>query len=160
MKKILVLLCVSCLSFCVNTQAQPAKKKAEEAFLKELNSILYSKKDDHWWYNGEEIIDTAFYINQAGIISVTKRYTEEDGRYIRIRSEAPVNKIKEIAYDLYHILDYKSEEVTLFESEYNDMKLIEKGKSNYLHIGVTAMDGYKQKKRLEKLLKDLLKYYP
>lgn len=160
MKKYLTFLCIICFSFCVTAHAQPAKKKAEKAFLKELNTILYSKKDDHWWYNGEEVIDTAFYINEAGILSVTKSYKEEDGRFKRIRSEAPVNKIKEIAYDLYQILDYKTKEVTLFESEYNDMKLMEKEKSNYLHIGVTAMDGYKQKKRLEKLLKDLLKYYP
>lgn len=159
MKKFLVLLCIICFSFCVNAQAQPAKEKAKKAFLKELNNILYCKKDDHWRYNGEEIIDTAFYINEAGILSMTKSYKEEDGRFIRIRSEAPVNKIKEIAYDLYQILDYSTEEVTLFESEYNDMKLVEKEKSKYFHIGVSAMDGYKQKKRLEKLLKDLLKYY-
>ena len=160
MKKNCFVLLTCCLLFSLYSSAQSAKAKAEKAFLKELNSILYSKKDDHWWYKGEEVIDTAFYINQAGILSVTKSYKEEDGRFIRIRSEAPVNKIKEIAYDLYQILDYKTQEVTLFESEYNDMKLVEKEKSNYLHIGVTAMDGYKQKKRLEKLLKTLLKYYP
>lgn len=107
----------------------------------------------------DNAIDTAFTISKKDILSVTVSYTDEEGSYVRSRMEAPVSKIKVIAYDLYLILDYKTDEVTHYESEPNSNALVEKYKTNYFHIGVPLGDGYKAQKKLQKLLDKLLQYY-
>ncbi len=136
------------------------KQKAEKEFVAELNSILKKSTDnDHQNQKGVMTIDSTFTINKEGILSVTVRYTEEDAGFVIIRREAPVNKIWRIAYDLYLLLEFKTDEVTMFKSATNSNELKEVLKTNYLHLGKPIKDGYKQQEKLQQLLNKLLKYY-
>jgi len=112
------------------------KQKAEKDFVKELNSILKTSKEQHWSYNGIMTIDSTFAINEKGVLSVAVRYRDDDSSVVRTRMEAPVNKISRIAYDLYLILEYKQDEVTVYESEVNSKELKETHKTNYFFLSV------------------------
>ncbi len=103
-------------------------------------------------------IDSAFAINEKGVLSVTVRYTN-DSSFIRARMEAPVNKIKRVAYDLYLILEYKDELVTYYESEPGSNELKEKGTTNLFHIGTPLPEDISYKEKLQKALDKFLKYY-
>ena len=138
--------------------AAQTKQKAEKDFLKELNSILKNAKEQHWKYKGIMTTDAAFAINKEGILSVTVRYND-DGNVVKTRMEAAVKNIKSVAYDLYLILVFKKDEVTVYESEVNSNELKELHKTNYFHIGLPLNDGYKQQEKLQQLLDKLLKYY-
>ena len=142
----------------IMTSAQ-TKQKAEKEFVNELNSILKNSPSQHWGYEGSMSIDSAFAISPAGILSVTVRY-KTDTSFVRARMQAPVSKIINVAYDLYLILAYKTEEVTIYNSEEQSEELKEIGKSIYFHIGEPVGDGFKEKEKLQKLLDKLLKYYP
>lgn len=135
------------------------KQKAEKDFVNLLNSILKNSKDEDWQPGGKMTIDSAFAINKAGILSLTVRYTADDSSFTRARMEAPVNKIWRIAYDLYLILEYKNDEVTVFKSATNSNKLAEDHKTNLLHIGAPWPEDMQHKEKLQKLLDGVLKYY-
>lgn len=95
-----------------------SKKKAEKEFVAALNSVLKNSKEQHWRYTGKMTIDSAFAINKEGILSVKVRYTDE-GSVVITRMEAPVKNIQSVAYDLYLILEYETDEITVYESEVN-----------------------------------------
>ena len=158
MKNRLIVFLVLLLPF--TAMAQPGEK-AKKKFLAELNGILKnSKENDHWNQPGIMSIDSPFAINTQGILSVTVRFKDEDGEVVRARMQAPVEKIVDVAYDLYLILDYKTDMVIKYESEINSEPLVEKYKTKYFHIGAPLSDGRKQQKKLQGLLGKLLKYYP
>ncbi|MGF2414621.1 hypothetical protein [Ferruginibacter sp.] len=158
MKTLITLLYFSLL-LPVATAAQ-SKQKAEKDFVNQLNSILKnSSEHDHWLQTGTMTIDSAFAINKAGILSLTVRHTDDDSSFVRARMEAPINKIQRIAYDLYLILEYKTDEVTVFKSATNSNELIEDHKTNYLHIGAPWPEDMKHQEKLQKLLDKLLVFY-
>jgi hypothetical protein len=137
-----------------------SKQKAEKDFVNQLNSILKnSSEHDHWLQSGTMTIDSAFAINKAGILSLTVRHTDEDSSFVRARMEAPINKIQRIAYDLYLILEYKADEVTVFKSATNSNELTEDHKTNYFHIGAPWPEDRKHQEKLQKLLDKLLVFY-
>jgi hypothetical protein len=116
MKKVVLFLC-ALLWFTQLVQSQP-KQKAEKEFLKELNSILSNSKDTDFWHEkGTMTVDSKFTISDKGILSVTVKYTEEDATFTRVRMEAAVSKIIDVAYDHYLILEFKDDDVTFYESE-------------------------------------------
>jgi hypothetical protein len=137
-----------------------SKQKAEKDFVNQLNSILKnSSEHDHWLQSGTMTIDSAFAINKAGILSLTVRHTDEDSSFVRARMEAPINKIQRIAYDLYLILEYKADEVTVFKSATNSNELTEDHKTHYFHIGAPWPEDRKHQEKLQKLLDKLLVFY-
>ncbi len=140
------------------TTAQ-TKQKAEKDFVNQLNSILKNSKDEDWQPGGKMTIDSAFAINKAGILSLTVRYTDEDSSFVTARMIAPVNKIWRIAYDLYLILEFTNDEVTVFTSAKNNNELPETLKTNYFHIGAPLPEDIKHQKKLQKLLDKLLIFY-
>jgi hypothetical protein len=95
------------------------KQKAEQEFVAELNSIIINSKPDEWPTNTKMSIDSVFAINTAGILSLNIRYTKDDSSYVKVRMEAAVNKIWRIAYDLYLLLEFKDEEVSVYKSDSN-----------------------------------------
>jgi len=160
MNKTIAFLLTACYLFLsLLTNAQTKKQNAEKEFLNQLNSILINSKDQDWAHNGTMTVDSAFAINKEGILSVTVHYTDDDSAVVSMRMEAPVKKILRVAYDLYLILEYKKDEVTVYESEANSKELKELHKTNLFHIGVPLSDGYKQQEKLQKLLERMLKYY-
>jgi hypothetical protein len=157
MKKISTILLASlCLLLHYSVCAQ-SKLKAEKEFLTQLNTILKKSKQQHWKYKGTMNIDSAFAINKEGILSVTVHYTDEDSSVVRMRMEAPANKILLVAYDLYLILEYKEDEVTVYESEVNSKELKKLHNTNLFHIGAPLSNGYNQREKLQKLLEKMLK---
>ena len=147
-----------CMFLPAATTAQ-TKQKAEKEFVNQLNNILINSKQDDWQPGGKMSIDSAFAINKAGILSLSVRYTKEDSSFVRVRIESPINKIWRIAYDLYLILEYKTNEVTVFKSATNTNELIEDHKTNYFHIGAPLPEDIRHQEKLQKLLNNLLKYY-
>jgi hypothetical protein len=156
-KNILTIGMLSCCLF-FNAATAQSKQKAEKAFLHQLNTILKNAKQQHWNFEGTMTIDTAFAINKEGILSVTVRYTN-DTSFVRTRLEAPVNKIKRVAYDLYLILEYEDELVTFYVSEPGSNELKENGKTNLFHIGAPLGEDVKAQEKLQRALDELLKYY-
>lgn len=134
------------------------QQKAEKEFVTHLNNILKYSDEQHWKYKGVMTIDSAFAINKEGILSVTVRYTD-DTSFIRTRMEAPVKNIKWVAYDLYLILEYNKEEVTVYESEINSNELKESSKTNYFHIGAPLPEEMKRQEKLQKLLDKVMVFY-
>jgi hypothetical protein len=157
MMKILFICLVSFLLAPTVATAQ-SKQKAEKEFLAHLNDILKDSDEQHWKYKGVMTIDSAFAINKEGILSVTVRYTD-DTSFIRTRMEAPVKNIKWVAYDLYLILEYKKEEVTVYESEVNSNELKEISKTNYFHIGAPLPEDMKRQEKLQRLLDKVMPFY-
>lgn len=159
MHKIIILITSICFTISLNSSAQITKQKAEATFVNELNHILKNTKQQHWKYNGLMTVDAAFTINKDGILSVTVRYTDEAGNFIKIKMEAPVNKINYVAYDLYLLLDFTTNEVTIYESEVNSDLLVVQNKTNYFHLGIPAGDGFYEQEQLQKMLDHVKKYY-
>ncbi len=157
MKKIITGL-FFCLLLSLAASAQ-TKQKAEKEFIDQLNNILINSKEDDWQIGGKMSVDSVFAINKAGILSLSVRYTKEDSSFVRARMEAPVNKIWRIAYDLYLILEYKNDDVTVFKSGTNSNELVEDNKTNLLHIGAPFPEDIRHQQKLQKLLDNVLKYY-
>jgi hypothetical protein len=159
MKKISAILLFSlCLLFHHSVCAQ-SKQKAEKEFLTQLNYILKISQRQHWNFNGQMTIDSAFAINKEGILSVTVRYAT-DTSFVRVRMAAPVNKIISVAYDLYVILEYKEDVVTSFQSDPGSILLKENGTGSMFHIGAPFPEDVKYQEKLQKALDKVLKYYP
>jgi len=159
MKKLLLLLVALFLFTGIQTVTAQSKQKAEQNFLKQLNSILKNSKNQHWAYEGVMHIDSAFAINKAGLLSVTLRYTT-DSSLKRVRMVAPVGKIAGVIYDIYLILEYKKPLVDIYESDSNSTVLKEAGHNILFHIGFAHPDqGEAQQEKLQKAVDALLKYY-
>jgi hypothetical protein len=157
----IISLCIIAVSFLLPTAVSAQSKQvAEQEFVSQLNHILKISKPQQWGSERTTMsIDSAFALNKEGILSVTVRYTK-DSTYTRVRKEAPVNKIIHVAYDLYLILEYNEEEVTIYNSEPGSNELSNSYKSSLLHIGAPDMDASDLKVKLQKALDDLLKFYP
>jgi hypothetical protein len=155
--KILIAWLASLLLIFQTATAQ-TQQKAEKEFVTHLNNILKDSDEQHWKYKGVMTIDSAFAINKEGILSVTVRYTD-DTSFIRTRMEAPVKNIKWVAYDLYLILEYNKEEVTVYESEVNSNELKESSKTNYFHIGAPLPEDMMRQEKLQKLLDKVMVFY-
>ncbi len=136
----------------------PAQKKPEQAFLAELNNILINSKEQHWAYTGAMTVDSAFTISKNGELTVTVRYKDND-EVVVSRMAAPMKEAKWVEYDLYIILQFNGDVVSSFETEKNGTIFKELEKTNYFHIGVPFYDGYERKEKIQKMLKELLKYY-
>lgn len=158
MRKLISLIVITGCYLFLNTATAQPQQKAEKDFLNQLNSILKNSRQQHWNFEGAMTIDSAFAINETGVLSVTVRYTN-DTSFVRVRMAAPVNKIKGVAYDLYLILEYKDELVTFYASEPGSNELTEKGKTNLFHIGAPLPEDVKSQEKLQKALDKLLKYY-
>jgi hypothetical protein len=103
-------------------------------------------------------IDSAYAISTSGILSSTVRY-KNDSSYVRVRTTAPVNKINKLLYDLYLILEYKEDLVTIFVSEPGSEELIESDKTMRYHIRAPLLKNISYKENLHKALDKLLLYY-
>lgn len=155
--KIIVAILMLSSGLVSNTTSAQSKQNAEKEFLKQLNNILLNSKQQHWKFTGPMTVDSAFAINTNGILSATVHYTDDDSTIVITRMEAPVKNILRVGYDLYLILEYQDDQVTVFESEPNSKELKETYKTNLFHIGVPPTDSYKQQEKLQQLLDKLLK---
>lgn len=155
--KLLVLTVILSLIQPVSLQAQ-SKRKAQKEFLAELNTILKRSSRQRSGYAGTMTIDSAFAISKKGILSVTVRYTS-NSRFVRVRTTAPVNKIDNLRYDLYMILEYKDPLVTFYESATDSNSLVETGKGGWFHVGAPLPEDIMYKEKLQAALDKLLKYH-
>lgn len=149
---------VFALLFVQTTVIGQSKAKAEKQFLKELNTILKNAKQHHWDYEGKMTIDSLFAISKTGILSMTVRYTNDES-FIRARMAAPVDKIKNVLYDVYLILQFETPLVTIYNSNLGEEMLIETGISNLFHIAAPLKNGEQQEIKLQQALDNVLRYY-
>lgn len=156
--KILSFVCIAtalcCLSHIASAQS---KLKAEKDFLKELNDILKASPNQHWEFDGRMGIDSPFTINSQGNITITVRYTTAT-TVMRVRTEAPVNKITFVKQDVYVYLEYRDKSVTVYEQNNNKDWSI-KFKRNMLHLGIGDEDG-KQADKVQQKFDKLREFYP
>lgn len=137
-----------------------SKTKAEAAFVAELNAIINNSTQQHWAYEGEKMtIDSAFAISKNGILSVTISYINNEGKKTITRTEAPVNRIERVAYDLYLILEFEDAVVSSFYAKDGSSEFKASEKENYFHIGAPLPEYPERQILLQKLLDNLLKHY-
>jgi hypothetical protein len=129
MKKHL-LFCLIISPFLVAAQA---KQKGERIFLRSLNMVLNKSDQIYWAYNSKMNIDTAFYINQAGMLSATVTYKTDSGAF-KVRMVAPVNKIQNVMQDEYIILVYPQNDVAVFETNQTG-QWIKTDERSLFHVG-------------------------
>lgn len=136
------------------------KQKAEREFVAELNNIIKNSTQQHWAYEGQKMtIDSPYAINKNGILSVTLSYVDDEGKKTITRMEAPVKHIKNVAYDLYVILEFKDEVVSNFYAENGNTVLKASEIEDYFHIGKPVPDDGYDVESLRKLLSNLMRYY-
>ena len=142
------------------TAFSQTKEKAQNALVKELNTILRISDQHHWAYEGKMTVDSAFAIDKNGILSMTVNY-KTDSTNIKVRMEAPIYKARSVLYDLYLILEYGQDEVKVFEIVNETGKKEEKHeyKNSLFHIALPLEKGYEKQKKLENLLQKVLKFY-
>ena len=147
------------ITFCLLslTGFSQSKSKAEKDFLKELNDILKETANQHWEFDGKMSIDSPFAINSRGLITSTVKYTT-DTSVVRVRSEAPVNKITFARQDVYIYLEYRDKSVIVYEQKTNQDWQI-KFRRNMFHIGMGDDDG-KQADKVQQKFDKLREFYP
>ncbi len=133
-----------------------SEAKIQKKFLAKLNTILENSKEQHWNYSGKMSIDSAFAINNKGILSSTVRYSNESS-FIKVRMAVPLNRIKAVLYDHYIILKTDGNEVQVSEFLGDQPEPTEIYQNYLFHIGVPPNDGFQEKEKLEKLLLQLNK---
>jgi hypothetical protein len=148
------MLTLCCLS---QTTLAQSKSKTEKDFLKELNDILKQSPNQHWEFDGKMSIDSPFTISSQGILTSTVKYTT-DTSVMRVRTEAPVNKITFARQDVYVYLEYRDKSVIVYEQKKNKDWSI-KFKRNMLHLGMGDDDG-KQADKVQKKFDKLREFYP
>ena len=156
MKNILLFFIFMLLPITVFSQT---KEKAQDALVKELNTILRSSDQHHWAYEGKMTVDSDFAIDKNGILSMTVNY-KTDSTNVKVRMEAPINKAKSVLYDAFLILEFGHDEVKVFEIVNETGKEEEKHEfRNYLfHFGLPLEHGYEKQQKLENLLQKVLKF--
>lgn len=145
--------------FCCSSTicSAQSKAKAEKDFLKELNEILKKSENQHWEFDGKMTVDSPFAINGQGLLTSTVKYTT-DTSVIKVRSEAPVNKITFVRQDVYVFLEYRDKSVMITEQK-NGKDWSIKFKRNMFHIGMGDDDG-KQADKLQGKFDKLREFYP
>ena len=128
-----------------------SKSKIQKKFLTELNTILKNTNQHHWNYEGKMKIDSAFQINKKGVLSVTVSY-KTDSTSTKVKMEAPFNKIKSVDYDLYLILFFEENDVTISETFKENPERNNQYQTNLFHIGIPREDGLLVKDQLQKMV--------
>jgi hypothetical protein len=114
----------------------------QQRFVDELNKILLTTPHMDWKFEGKMKIDSMFFVDKNGMLSVTLRYIT-DSSFYKVRMEAPLNKIKYIDQDIYIFLRFKENDVKLYTSDLGNENLIYRENLNIFHIGEPA-DGINQ----------------
>lgn len=136
MKNALFLFSILSLTFNATAQSPSA---LQSQFLEQLNSVLRSSPQHHWAFEGEKMkVDSPFAVDKNGMLSVTLQYSTDSTNY-KVRYTAPLNTITRVVWDIYLILEYKSDAVTAFKkSGTNEWEEILT--RNYFHIGIVGED--------------------
>ncbi len=138
-----------------NTELEIPKKtiSARDMFIKKLNLVLSTTSKMDWKFDGTMTIDTPLHVDNSGFLSVTVRY-KTDTTFYRVRMEAPINKISSIDMDIFLILFYKDNDVSVYVSDFGDENLRFKEKIQMLLLGEPSSQDNKE---LLKEIKDLYK---
>uniref|UniRef100_UPI00404AB33F hypothetical protein n=1 Tax=Gelidibacter sp. TaxID=2018083 RepID=UPI00404AB33F len=138
-----------------------SQQKAEKEFLKQLNDILIEAPYEHWGMGDKVIISVdSFFSIKEGLLSSTIRYKKDDGSYILRKMVAPIQEMKNATCDLYLILEFEDDMVSVFESNNSTEDFKETERLNYFHIGKARHDEWqKQLIKLQKALKKVLRFY-
>lgn len=137
------------------------KQQAEIAFLEELN-ILFADttaESQGMGFPDKKIIEAPFTINKEGVLTVTLKRINADATVEISRMEAPINKIKQVVYDLYLILEFKDEDVTWLKFAPNSTTIADTSSGKYFHIGIPLPEDERHQIKLQKMVDELLKFY-
>ena len=157
MKKLLVFVVITSLYWQPTIAFAQNKKKAERAFVTELNTLLSKCEKQDGDYEGVMTIDSAVAINADGVLAMTVKYTS-DSTITRVRLAAPVSSIQKVLYDLYLILECADDQVQLYEAK-NGAPLKEVRKGSWFRVGAPLPESIMYRVRVEKALKKLLAHY-
>lgn len=148
--------CLLIAAFILHVPALAQQKdKSEKKFLQALNQVLKKTPQQHWNYEGQMTIDTAFKISPDGILSVTVRY-KTDSSFYRVRMAAPFEEIQDVVQDVYLIFQFDSKLVQVYESEPNSEVLKPAYRLPLLHVGVLEDGDEKTLSTVQRLFAELL----
>jgi hypothetical protein len=156
-RKIIFLLILAIGFLMPTTGTAQSKQKSEKQFLKELDAVLKKSSRHNSGYEGVMTIDSSFAISKEGILSVTVRYTT-DTSVKRVRITAPVRGIQLVRYDLYLILEYGEDVVTVFESDKgSEFKAVYH--SDWFNVGSPMPEDVIYQEKVQKALEGLYRFY-
>lgn len=137
-------------AFAFNSSAQKKLSLEETTFLKTLNALVSTTKQNHWAFDEPLKIDSAYHII-GDSISLTLKATGTQGNK-RIRFTAPIRKMADVIYDLYLILEFEGDVVNTYEQVDNGpWTYIETG--NYFYVGAVQSKNKKELKLKEDIEK-------
>ncbi len=147
MKLIILFLFCGSMHAAAQLSAPAGPTVDEQQFLSALNKLAYSTKLHHWSFNEPLLVDSGFHFT-GDSITVTLKHTHNNSFY-RIRYTAPVHQLKAVVYDLYLILEFKGEVVSIYEqtSEAGHWTFVEY--RDLLHIGIVNMEAREERKMRE-----------
>lgn len=154
------LIIIYTLLLSVNSFAQ-SKQKAEKALLKKLNFLYADTKaeDEGIGFPDKKTIIAPFAINKEGILSVAVKRINDDGSSEISKMEVPMNKLKEVLYDMYLILLFEKDTITWATYEPDEKTIKETSKSTMLHIGIPLPEDESHQIKLQQLVNGVLQFY-
>lgn len=157
----LLLLC--CLAATIPLAAQgPNRELAEKELLKTLQEALELAMDSIPPEDPTFSIDTAFAIDDNGILSLTLRFKNKgkDSSFYLQRYAVPLRLISNVFYDVYIGLESYNDAIYVRRSKKNTTTFNQYALINLWHIGILPEDKAKElQPKLYALVRELRRWY-
>ena len=158
-----ILLLLYCLAATIPMAAQsPNRKLAEKEFLKTLQEALEMGMDSTPPEDPICSIDTAFAIDDKGILSLTLRFKnkDKDSSFYLQRYAVPLRLVSHVFYDVYIGLESYNDAVYVRRTKKNTTTYNQYALTNLWHIGMLPEDKAKElQPKLFALVRELRRWY-
>jgi hypothetical protein len=158
-----ILLLLTCLVASITLSAQgPNRELAEKEFLKTLQEALEIGIDST--PPGDPIcsIDTAFAIDDNGILSLTLRFKnqDKDSSFYLQRYAVPLRLVSHVFYDIYIGLESYNDAIYVRRTKKNTTMYNQYALTNLWHLGMLPEDKAKElQPKLYALVRELRRWY-
>ena len=159
--RILLLLCFLAGSLALSAQG-PNRELAEKEFLKTLQEALELGMDSIPPEDPTYNVDTAFAIDEHGILSLTLRFKNrgKDTSFYLQRYTVPLRLLSNVFYDLYIGLECYNDAIYVRRTKKNTTIYNQYALTNLLHIGMIPEDKAKElQPKLFALVRELRRWY-
>jgi hypothetical protein len=157
--RILLLLCCTMAFICVAGQ-RVDREQTEKEFLSVLQTALEIGIQQ---INPEEpscTIDSAFSIDDKGVLSLTLRYQKKDSSFYLQRYAVPLYLISNVFYDIYIGLECYNDAVYIRRSKKNTSYYNQYAETRLWHIGMLPeTKGQELQQKLTALVRELRNWY-
>jgi len=158
-----ILLLLSCLTASLSLAAQgPNRELAEKEFLKILQQALEIGINNTHPEDPACSVDTAFAIDDNGILSLTLRFknNDRDSSFYLQRYTVPLRLVSHVFYDEYIGLECYNDAVYVRRTKKNTTAYNQYALMNLWHIGIIPEDKAKElQPKLFALVRELRRWY-